>query len=920
MSLELLNLLTKSHDIFLSYSRTDDEAADKLHGWLKSRGFSVFFDKKEIHEGELWLDRLQKAIDHCGVFMVLIGDKGVERWVGAETQVALSRYFGPHDDANRLPIFPILLSDAAPDTLPVFLRLFQTTPWNGSDPLSDTLLDQIRNRSITTNKTLVFKGKPFVGLSAYRVDQAPLFFGRQRQTLDALCFFGPRTGLAAVRWLEISGSSGSGKSSLMNAGLLPLIDHGWLFSRTGYSHWLRIGPKTSGEHSMVAAMVPGQKPLSMLSEQLAVTFGAEMSDVRQRLEHGDNNALAEWLRSRKRDDTAFLLAIDQFEELFTFADAAERKQFDKLLAAALADADCPLYIISTVRVDFLDRFEADLPHLNHQRARIGNTWPLPQLNADGLREIIDGPARLANIDVSEVKEMMIAQAYGEPGALPLIENALDWLWEKSKKNPHSDTLQLNGKLFTDEGGLAGILKKSADDLIASLGKNRERVLHLLFHLVKVDTEGHRHARRSIPLAEAIAIAGGGEHGRELVDQLAGRRARDGAKHQGPLRLITVTDDASVNLIHETLIRSKGNNEDGEQLPYWPTLWSHIEQRKEQAKQRERLELLVRQWKPRKRMKRLFGLVGWWDLINFWKLSAPGSLERTYLRWSAAVASTTALILALIIWTLGESAWWAQQHNFPPAYILHKPQWMLGNIPEPELVEIPAGQFTMGCLVGRDDIDGDCPNHETPTREVTIAKLFLMGKYEVTFIEYDAFVWHMRKNSKNDGSEFEYAQNEGWGRLNRPVINVSWHDAQAYAKWLGEQTDKICRLPTEAEWEYAARGGTPTAYHWGNELGKNNANCYGCGSIWDGKKTAPVGSFPANPYGLHDMSGNVWEWVEDAYGDYPKQPTGAEALTVNDSEFRVLRGGSWGDSPDYLRASGRDGTRPVNRGNPVGFRV
>lgn len=916
--------MTESHDIFLSYSRTDAEAAAKLHGWLVNRGFSVFFDKKAIHEGELWLDRLQQAVDGCGSFVVLIGRDGVGRWVGAETQAALNRYFGPHEDTKRLPIFPILLGDSKPDTLPAFLRLFQAASWNGSDPLPAALLEQIRNRAIVANKAADFTGNPFVGLSAYRVDQASLFFGRQRQTLDALYYFGPRTGLTAVRWLEISGSSGSGKSSLMNAGLLPLIDHGWLFARTGYGRWLRIGPKTSGEHAVVMAMMPGQNPLRMLAEQLAVTFNAEMSDVRQRLEHGGDSALAEWLRSRKRDDTAFLLAIDQFEELFTFADAAERKRFDNLLAAALADADCPLYLISTVRVDFLDRFETHLPQLNLQRARIAHTWPLPQLDDDGLREVIDGPARLANLDVSEVMEMMVDQARGEPGALPLIENALDWLWNKCEKNPHSGRLRLSGRLFTGQGGLAGILSQAADDLLTSLGKERERALQLLFQLVKIDTEGLRHARRSIPLAQAVAIAGGGERGRKLVDHLAGMRAHDGGKNRGPLRLITVADDPGtgksnqdkmqwVSLIHETLIRSKGNDKDGKPQPYWPTLWHTIEAHKEQAAQREHLEWLTRQWKPHKGMKRLSGLASGWDLLRFWKLSAPGSSERKYLRWSAAVTSTIALILTLVLGTVGESAWWAQQHNLPPAYILHKPLWMLGHVPEPKLEEIPDGKFTMGCVAGRDDIDGRCPESETPAREVTILQPFSIGKYEVTFLEYDAFVWHMKREGKKrqDGREWDYPPDENWGRFDRPVINVSWQDARAYAQWLGDETGRRCRLPSEAEWEYAARSNTGKKYGVPAPDGsdaiaeKGLANCSGCGSNKrDWKRTAPVGSFPANRFDLHDLSGNVWEWVEDAYQRYPEEPTGAEVLGSEESEARVLRGGSLLDLPDDVRAAAR----------------
>lgn len=632
------------------------------------------------------------------------------------------------------------------------------------------------------------------------------------------------------------------------------------------------------------------------------------------------SALAEWLRSRKRDDTAFLLAIDQFEELFTFADAAERKRFDSLLAAALADADCPLYLISTVRVDFLDRFETHLPQLNLQRARIAHTWPLPQLDDDGLREVIDGPARLANLDVSEVIEMMVDQARGEPGALPLIENALDWLWNKCEKNPHSGRLRLSGRLFTGQGGLAGILSQAADDLLASLGKEQERALQLLFQLVKIDTEGLRHARRPIPLAEAVAIAGGGERGRELVGHLAGTRSRDGAKNRGPLRLITVTEDASVNLIHETLIRSKGNDKDGKPQPYWPTLWHYIDQHKEQAAQREHLEWLTRQWKQRKGLKRLFGLAGWWDLMSFRKLAVRGSLEQTYLRWSAAVASTIALILTLVIVTVGESAWWVQQNGMPPGYTFIKPLWMLGYVYQPKMVEIPSGTFTMGCVAGRDDIiDGECLVNETPVREVTISQSFSMGKHEVTFLEYDSFVWHMQRKNKGK-AEIQYPRDEGWGRSSRPVINVSWRDASAYAQWLGEETGRTCRLPSETEWEYAARGGTGKKYgvpapDGSDDIeGKGLANCRNCGSAWDAKKTAPVGSFKPNRFGLHDLSGNVWEWVEDEYRRYSEEPTGLGAQ-------RLVRGGSWNGHSDLARSSARNtNLPPSHRSVIIGFRV
>jgi hypothetical protein len=138
-----------------------------------------------------------------------------------------------------------------------------------------------------------------------------------------------------------------------------------------------------------------------------------------------------------------------------------------LLATALADADCSLFVISTVRADFLDRFE-DLPRLVRLRNRRARPWTLPPISADALREVIGGPARLAGLDVSEVQETLVSEARDEPGALPLVENALDWLWREREDQ------RLSSKKYHAQGGLAGLLSRSADDLLDTLGKTERR--------------------------------------------------------------------------------------------------------------------------------------------------------------------------------------------------------------------------------------------------------------------------------------------------------------------------------------------------------------------------------------------------------------------------------------------------------------
>jgi formylglycine-generating enzyme required for sulfatase activity len=913
--------VTDDDQVFLSYSRNDPEAAASLRAQLEKGGLSVFKDDQSIREGDLWLHRLQQAVDACTGFVVLVGRDGVSRWIGAETQVALIRYFGPHDDAERLPIFPILLGDTAPESLPAFLRLFQVTPWNGSEPLPKRLLDHIRERTIVAREEAVFEGCPFVGLDAFKSNQARLFFGRQKETLDALACFDTRPSSPTVRWLEINGNSGSGKSSLMNAGLLPLVDQGWLWPRTGYTHWRRIGP-----------MLPGEHPVGMLAESL-VRFARdvlrepmEIASVRPLLQ-ADDRGLADWLRGRKQEDTAFLLALDQFEELFTFADPDERRRFDRLLATALADSDCPLFLISTVRSDFLDRF-GDLSRLVNLRNRLARPWTLPPIGEDGLREIIDGPARLAGLDVSEVREAIVAEARDEPGALPLAENALHWLWEQRQDSWFS------GALLTAQGGLAGILSHSADALLDGLGEGRGPALELLFRLVKVDPEGRRHTRRRMRHAEAIAIAGGGRGGQALVARLAGERARDAGRTQGPLRLITVTeeeasaDDTSeeadrgdgrwVNLIHETLIRSKAWNEKGKPLPYWPTLWSYVEANQDRAARRERLQLQAREWQSRKGPARLFGLAGWSGLFGFRDLAATGTIELRYLRWSLASVSVQALLLLAVAGLIGESLYWAKTHELPLEAIGTRWAHKLGKrLPFPKLVEAPAGQFRMGSESGE--------KYERPIHLVSIAQPFYLAVTEVTFSQYDTFC-------QATGRAQPQNQDAGWGRSNRPAINVDWDDARAYAGWLGAMTGANCRLPTEAEWEYAARAGTTTEYALpapdGSDdiAGKDLANCNGCGSEWDDRQTAPVRSFKPNAWGLHDMHGNVWEWVEDCVNrpyDYEGASEDGRAWLEKNSgncRFRRLRGGSWTEGQGDARSASRGWGDPARRINTFGFRV
>ena len=189
----------------------------------------------------------------------------------------------------------------------------------------------------------------------------------------------------------------------------------------------------------------------------------------------------------------------------------------------------------------------------------------------------------------------------------------------------------------------------------------------------------------------------------------------------------------------------------------------------------------------------------------------------------------------------------------------------------------------------------------------------VDKVQVTFDEWDACVAY--------GDCTPVVNDNGWGRGRRPVINVAWDDARRYAAWLSKMTDKPYRLLSDAEWEYAARAGSNKRYSWGDEIGKGNANCSDCGSEWDATQTAPVGSFAANQFGLHDMHGNVWEWVEDClHRSYEGAPADGSAwIAGGECSLRVIRGGSWHYDPDGARSASRRGMS-ISPFDDVGFRV
>ena len=278
----------------------------------------------------------------------------------------------------------------------------------------------------------------------------------------------------------------------------------------------------------------------------------------------------------------------------------------------------------------------------------------------------------------------------------------------------------------------------------------------------------------------------------------------------------------------------------------------------------------------------------------------------------------ALVIALFVLAaaLGRTLWGALTRITPTSTIAEEISQPKHSFKEcdrcPEMMVIAAGSFAMGSP----DTEENRANNEGPQHRVTFARPFAVGRFAVTFDEWDACV--------ADGGCNGYSPNDGgWGRGRRPVIYVSWNDAKTYVHWLSNKTGKAYRLLSEAEREYVARAGAATPYWWGASISTRLANYYdGAGSgREDQQQTLLVDSFQPNPWGLYQVHGNIWEWTEDCYhDDYRGAPSDGSAWTSGDCGHRVIRGGSWTDPPGNLRAASRTSASAGDWDGLEGFRV
>jgi formylglycine-generating enzyme required for sulfatase activity len=727
----------------------------------------------------------------------------------------------------------------------------------------------------------IWVGSPFPGLRSFGPDDAPIFFGRGLET-DGLV----RRVADGQRFIAVVGVSGCGKSSLVMAGLLPrLADN----AVPGSKDWVvkRITPGELGDDPFIA--------LASAFRSVVETRKQSIREAARALEEtpAQLNELVDALLSDHPRWAEVLLYVDQFEELFTVAAERHRSAFSRLIAAAV---ECPrLRVVLTVRGDFYHRCIAQ-PEL----ARLLRTgsYPLAAPGPAALEEMIARPAERAGLlfDPETLPQTILADTGSEPGALPLMAFALEELYEAK-----TDDGKLDASAYEGFDGVQGAIGQRAEQTFEELDRTAQQALPSVFsQLVEVNEaeDGWVATRRRAPRETLTGHPGAAA----LVDAFIGARLLTGGRD--------ADGHAVIEVAHEALLRN------------WERLRDWITERGRDIQLVRKLRQAADDWQAgqgdrwKRRLRReaeaAMGRLG----------SSPEEPVPAFLSASRRRTARVAGFVSLAgVFSMLAVAFFAYLHfsGLNTALALDVLGARAGlDYNEPEMVLIDGGSFDMGCLQ-----EQGCAEDELPVRKNVAIQPFRIGKYEVTFEEYDLFA---------ELTDRRRPDSERWGRGRRPVINVGWNDAVAYAEWLSEVTHKRYRLPTEAEWEYAARAGTTTPFSTGKCIHTDQANYSGHFGYRDCPatevhrgKTVEVGSLGSpNPWGLHDMHGNVWEWVQDCwhwtYNDAPEDGSAWEMAGGGDCNQRVLRDASWNFGPDLLRSADRDRLAPDEGDNGIGFRL
>lgn len=719
------------------------------------------------------------------------------------------------------------------------------------------------------------KGSPYPGLMHFSRKYAPVFFGRDAETreiLDRMCD-------PDGRFVIISGNSGVGKSSVVDAGVLAHIER---IPLLGSTRCLCVRMVPSQGAGVFGALIKALHPYATRAGRDPETIESHLAGVNPESLERDLITSPQRLADHVReilskgggDHDALVLFLDQMEELFTAQDVDASKAF--LTALYHAAREGALWVVATIRSDNLHHCYGHPDMLRLLRGK--GHYPLGHIEPFMLPDLIVKPAQCAGLEITDSLVRRIIHDVGtEAGNQPLLGFVLNQLFKRRSGR------ELSEAVYEQLGGVQGAIANLAGEVEARIYHDRgietSALLPRVFDsLVTVNSEGLPGRRR--PLRSEFP-----SQMNELIDALVRERLLHLEGDQNPV----------VSISHEALFEA------------WPSLRAYIADNRKQLIDRTLLESRSLKWvemgKPW-----FGGLASGREYRDFQRTGTIiTSITNEYLTASHrahwAFGITSAAIMVLFFGTA-----WLWQEGYHLDHALLKIQSLFISIYQsPDMGILSGGTFQQGDLNGRGD------HSEQPVHEVTI-KSFVIGKYEVTFEEYDRYAVSTSRPLPGD---------QGWGRGRRPVINVSWQDAQDYAAWLSQQTSQRYRLPTEAEWEYAARSGGNYEI-WAGTSDESQLKDYAVYYKNSDNRSATVGMKKPTRRGLYDMSGNVFEWVEDCWHkDYRGAPTDGSAWLETGGggcNGRVARGGSLFSNPEDIRSSARGGIGAVNRSNAIGFRL
>jgi formylglycine-generating enzyme required for sulfatase activity len=946
--------------LFVSHANKDDAIADDLGGWLKANGFSdVFIDQKSIAAGAKWDEALQRAAGACRVVLLLVtshwlasaecyGEFKAAWLMGKRILPLFLKVAGQElgaEEAKRLQ--SVRREDQGIDITGCLERSAHLN-LNAVPNIADNLKAGLRAAGAMSRVGLdpevfaidkALRPTPFPGLASFGDEDADaaLFYGRSReiaQTLEEL------RAIRAVRDLRpfvILGASGAGKSSLLKAGIIPRL-------RRESRAWLPL-----------RAFRPGGDPLLNFSEAMAKTLSDfsereasgvirdRLFEVWERAARDGQSGLAEAglvaleaaleteaARLRKaaaRAAATILISVDQAEEIAR-ADGKSAEALADYLRVALASTKSPWQLAFTIRTDSFPELQS---HRRFQdlEARGYDLRAIPVFRLDS---VVEEPAKRYGVVVDDALVDALMEDAPKDDALPLLAFALQRLWQR-----YATSGRLTQAHYDKVGGLQGLIEDAAERAMRGFEPEQD-----------IPLPSAPPPARQTKLAAAtfvpalVEINDQGARIRHVAEwSRFSEEQQELLKHFDRWRLVVhkgEADGGTVEVAHEALFRT------------WRRLQSWLEPERARLEALRALQVDAGNWERNGRKegflnhrderlaeaRELSINTGYAARLNerdFDYLTACEDAERTArVRARRVQASVGTLVLLLAVagmswWKqawLWEQYWW--HFVMGPSALSSETERALQPYAKfsecangcPKMIVLPPGEFLMGSPETERDRNKDEVQHK-----VRIGKPFAVSECDVTFAEWDMCV--------ASGSCGQYKPKvEGWGRGDLPVVNVSWEDAQLYVAWLSRLTGQHYRLLSEAEFEYATRAGTKTPFWWGTSITPEQANYDGRVEYEGGgmkgelrAKTVPVKSFKANPWGLYQVHGNVFKWVEDCYGAYSDAPTDGSARTsrtAEDCHSRVLRGGSYYSFPQDLRAAFRYSNLPSYRQPNVGFRV